>query len=79
MSPIKTELFKALESAPDAAVEQTFEYLKSILLAKSYVDASNTADHQRSLWLDRLHQNRAKLSVSSTQQTVIEMRQEERY
>ena len=30
-------------------------------------------------WLERLRQNRARLSVSSEQQTVVEMRQEERY
>ena len=30
-------------------------------------------------WLDRLRQNRERLSVPSNQQTVVEMRQEERY
>ena len=30
-------------------------------------------------WLERLRQNRARLSVSSDRQTIIEMRQEERY
>ena len=30
-------------------------------------------------WLERLRQNRERLSVSSEQQTVVEMRQEERY
>jgi hypothetical protein len=31
MSPIKVELLKALETAPDSAVAQTLEYLRSIL------------------------------------------------
>ena len=30
-------------------------------------------------WLERLRQNRERLSVSSEKQTVVEMRQEERY
>ena len=30
-------------------------------------------------WLERLRQNRERLSVSSEQQMVVEMRQEERY
>ena len=30
-------------------------------------------------WLERLRQNRSRLSVPSKQQTVVEMRQEERY
>jgi hypothetical protein len=31
MSPIKTELLKALETASDSTVAQTFQYLQSIL------------------------------------------------
>jgi hypothetical protein len=31
MSPIRTELLKALETASDSAVAQTFQYLQSIL------------------------------------------------
>jgi hypothetical protein len=31
MSPLKAELFKVLETAPESAVEQTLEYLKSLL------------------------------------------------
>ncbi len=33
----------------------------------------------RDEWVDRLRQNRANLSVDGTQQTVIELRQEERF
>lgn len=34
---------------------------------------------QRSQWLDRLRHNRSQLQVSGKTQTVLEMRQEERY
>jgi hypothetical protein len=37
MSPVKIELLKALETAPDNVLEQTLQYLKSILPEKSQV------------------------------------------
>jgi hypothetical protein len=36
--------------------------------------ASGSAVSGRDAWVDRLRQNRAKLSVSGTQQTMIELR-----
>jgi hypothetical protein len=41
--------------------------------------ATGSAVSGRDAWVDRLRQNRAKLSVNGTQQTVIELRQEERF
>jgi hypothetical protein len=78
MLPIKVELLKALETAPDHAVEQTFEYLKSILSKKSLFDESQEQADRRSRWIDRLRQNRARLPINENQ-TVIEMRREERF
>jgi hypothetical protein len=41
--------------------------------------ATGAVVSDRDAWVDRLRQNRAKLSVNSTQQTVIDLRQEERF
>jgi hypothetical protein len=107
MSPIKTELLKALETASDDVVAQTFQYLQSILPEKarevepqtllgnkfweiqqrSIANGMTVLDESeieqqlsgRADWVDRLRQNRAKLSTNGTQQTVIEMREEERF
>ncbi len=37
MSPVKIELLKALETAPDNVLEQTLQYLKSLLPENSQV------------------------------------------
>lgn len=41
--------------------------------------ASGSAVSGRDAWVDRLRQNRAKLSVNSTQQTVVERRIKEQF
>jgi hypothetical protein len=107
MSPIKTELLKALETASDDVAAQTFQYLQSILPEKApefepqtplgkklweirqraiangmtLLDESEIEQQLsgRADWVDRLCQNRAKLSVDGNQQTVIELRQEESF
>jgi hypothetical protein len=107
MSPIKTELLKALETASDDVAAQTFQYLQSILPEKAREFESQTplgkqlweirrraiasgmtlldeSEIEQELsgradWVDRLCQNRANLSVDGTQQTVIELRKEERF
>lgn len=82
MSPIRDELLKVLETVPDSAIEQTLQYLKSILPDlphEAESDDSFSQNRSRSQWVDRLRQRRASLSVSSGEQTVIEMRQEERF
>lgn len=83
MSPIRDELLKILETAPDRAIEQTFQYLKSILPNLSYElepeDSSVSLNQSRSQWVEQLRQRRARLSARSGHQTVIEMRQEERF
>jgi hypothetical protein len=107
MSPIKTELLKALETASDDVAAQTFQYLQSILPEKAREFESQTplgkqlweirqraiADGMtlldeseieqqlsgRADWVDRLRENRARLSTNGTQQTVIAMREEERF
>jgi hypothetical protein len=83
MSPIKAELLKVLETAPDSAIEQTLQYLKSILPDVSHEsepqESSAIPNEMHSQWVDRLRQRRARLSVSSGQQSVVEMRQEERF
>ncbi|MGG6269767.1 hypothetical protein ACQ4M3_30610 [Leptolyngbya sp. AN03gr2] len=68
-----------LETAPDSAVEQTLQYLKSILPDLSHEDSSISRSRSRSQWVDQLRQRRARVSVSHGEQTVIEMRQEERF
>jgi hypothetical protein len=42
-------------------------------------EANGSAVSNRDAWVDRLRQNRAKLSVKGSQQTVIALRQEERF
>jgi hypothetical protein len=107
MSPIKTELLKALETASDDVAAQTFQYLQSILPKKvrefepqtplgkklweirqraiangmTLLDESEIEQELsgRAHWVDRLCQNRANLSMDGTQQTVIELRREERF
>jgi hypothetical protein len=107
MSPIKTELLKALETASDDVAAQTFQYLQSILPEKArefepqtplgkklweirqraIADGMTLLDESeieqelsgRADWVDRLRENRARLSTNGTQQTVIAMREEERF
>ncbi|MBD1824180.1 hypothetical protein H6F51_17045 [Cyanobacteria bacterium FACHB-DQ100] len=83
MSSIRDELLKILETAPDRAIEQTLQYLKSILPNLSYESepegSSVSRNQSRSQWVEQLRQRRARLSVRSGHQTVIEMRQEERF
>jgi hypothetical protein len=40
---------------------------------------AGSQSEERSQWLDRLRHNRSQLQVSGKAQTVLEMRQEERY
>ena len=57
--------------------------LKSILPDSSHEleseEFSALQDEARSQWVNRLRQRRSRLSGSSDQQTVVEMRQEERF
>lgn len=46
---------------------------------KIEIPIAESQSEKRSQWLDRLRNNRSQLRVSGKTQTVLEMRQEERY
>jgi hypothetical protein len=74
-----------------AKIERSLPLLSSDDLAKvsAFIDgltslpkAAVSQDNQRSQrlqWVERLRQNRSQLSIPSDRQTVLEMREEERY
>jgi hypothetical protein len=78
MSPIKAELLKVLESAPDSAVEQTLQYLKSILLESSQaVEFQPQTPLGKQLWEIRqraIANGMTLLNESEIEQEVIDRR-----
>jgi hypothetical protein len=76
---LRDKIERSLPVLSEEDLVRVAHLIESFTDKKTQSPIAGSQSEERSQWLDRLRHNRSQLRVPSKTQTVLEMRQEERY
>jgi hypothetical protein len=76
---LRDKIERSLPVLSEEDLVRVAHLIESFTDEKIQIPSAGIQSEERSQWLDRLRHNRSQLRVPSKNQTVLEMRQEERY
>jgi hypothetical protein len=79
ITDLQAKITRSIPQLSPQDLVQVVALIESLANQKAPSSPPDQAIASRRQWVDRLRLNRSRLSVQSEQQTVVEMRQEERY
>ncbi len=79
LTDLQAKITRSIPQLSPQDLVQVAALIESLAGQKAPSSPSDPAIESRLQWIDRLRLNRSRLSVQSERQTVVEMRQEERY
>jgi hypothetical protein len=79
ITDLQAKIARSIPQLSPQDLVQVAALIESLANQKAPIAPPDQAIESRRQWVDRLRLNRSRLSVESAQQTVVEMRQEERY
>jgi cytochrome c len=79
IADLQAKITRSIPQLSPQDLVQVAALIESLASQKIPSSSPDQVLESRRQWVDRLRLNRSRLSVESKQQTVVEMRQEERY
>ena len=76
---LRDKIERSLTVLSEQDLVRVAHLIESLTDEKIEIPIAESQSEKRSQWLDRLRNNRSQLRISGKTQTVLEMRQEERY
>jgi ABC-type Fe3+/spermidine/putrescine transport system ATPase subunit len=79
MTDLQAKITRSIPQLSAQDLMQVAALIETLASQRNVIHRDEPLPELRQQWLERLRRDRAQLSTNSDQQTVLEMRQEERY